>query len=330
MLAVPLQFHSIPKVKVWGADRLRTIAHKPFPPGEKVGESWEISDHGRDVSVVASGALAGRSLRDLLKENAEALMGPLLAAQFGTCFPLLLKLLDTSAALSVQVHPSDEQARRMRLDDCGKTEAWYVLHAEPGAVMFHGLWEGTGRGDFERMVAEDSVERAIRCFPVRPGDAIFCPAGTVHAIGAGLSLFEIQQSSDTTFRVFDWHRPDDPANPRPLHIEQALEVIRFGEQPPPRCTPAVVAIEPFRRESLVCCEKFSIEQWRFERPARVRTPGRFELLSVVEGEGSIAAGGESVALRRGDSVLIPAAAPSWDVAPAGALTLLRVVVPDAP
>jgi len=329
VLGVPLKFKEIPKGKVWGDERLRTLFGKPFPAGVHIGESWEVSAHGEDVSVVAEGPLEGRTLADLAAEDPPALLGGL-STRKGGAFPLLIKLLDTRSALSVQVHPSDELAREMGVDDAGKTEAWHVLHADPGAVMFHGLQHGVDREAFEQMIRDDRVERALRCFPVRPGDTIFCPAGTVHAIGAGLTLFEIQQSSDTTFRVFDWGRLEDPANPRPLHIEESLRAINFGDQPPRYMEPEQVPVASGECERLVVCPKFEIQRWRFAGRTSVAAPDSFEILCIAAGACVVSAGGESLRLKASDSVLFPAVVREWAVAPEPEVVALRVTVPDLP
>ena len=197
--------------------------------------------------------------------------------------------------------------------------------------MFHGLWDWVTREEFQRMVDADTVERAVRCVPVRPGDTLFCPAGTVHAIGAGVTLFEIQQSSDTTFRVFDWHRPQDPANPRPLHLEESMRVINFDRQPPQRQEPETLAASPFQRERLVACEKFEVQRWTLDTDQQIEAePHRFEILCIVSGSGTISAGGETLSLKPGDSILLPAAVAQWGLSTPGALSLLRVTVPDTP
>jgi mannose-6-phosphate isomerase len=332
---MPLRFREIPKRKVWArAGGLRAVAGKDFPAGEKIGESWEIADYGRDVSVVAAGPLAGKTLRDLVRQQGVPLMGRALHQKHPRQFPLLLKLIDAGARLSVQVHPSDEAMRRLGRREPGKVEAWYVLHAEPGAVMYHGLLDGVTRDDFKQRLKEGAVERALRRFLVQAGDVIFCPPGTVHAVGAGLVLVEIQQASDTTLRLFDWHRPQSPESPRPLHIRESLEVIQFGRQPPEKIRPQPVAGWEWRREKLIACDKFEMELWGFTRPAAMTRhaaggtsegPGAgFEILTCVGGRGTVSAGGLALSLKRGDSVLVPAEADSWAASPEPELALLHI------
>lgn len=328
MLDFPLIFREIAQEKVWGGKRMAEFLDKKFPAGTRIGESWEISDVEGESSVVRFGPMKGRSLRELHRDHGEELLGAELAAQHRDRFPLLIKILDTSEALSVQVHPSDEDVKRLGVAGAGKMESWHILHAEPGATMVHGLAPGVTREKFEQLLAEGKTEEALRCFLVKKGDSIFCPPGTVHAIGAGVTLYEIQQTSDTTYRLYDWDRSQDPKNPRQLHIEESLAVMKFDRQPAMRQRPELIDDGDPRRESLVSCDKFDIERWRF---TEARTIEEFsetmEILCVTDGRGEIEAGGQSIKVRQGSTALIPAAAKSWKASPRGGIELLHVTVP---
>src|ERR1043166_4766244 len=224
----PLTFRPIFKERIWGGRKLQQLYEKALPPSVPIGESWEISDRPGDVSVIANGPLAGKDLRWLLEHDAEALLGP--AKLPGNRFPLLIKLLDAREKLSLQVHPPVHKT--VELGGEPKTEMWYIADAAPGAELFVGLSRGVTRAKFERKIRNGTVADCVHRVPVRAGDAMFLPSGRVHAIGAGLVLFEIQQNSDTTYRVFDWNRLDDQGKPRQLHIEQSLECIDFEDFEP--------------------------------------------------------------------------------------------------
>jgi len=318
----PLIFTPILKEKVWGGDHLRAIAGRPMAAGARIGESWEISDRPGDMSVVAEGPEAGRTLGSLVRTERAALFGAEAPASLRR-FPLLIKLMDAAETLSLQVHPSGAHGAKYRLGS-GKTELWYVLRAVPGAVMFMGLRHGVTRRNFARMLEEDRAEEALNCFAVRAGDVIFCPAGTVHAIGAGLVLVEIQQNSDSTLRVYDWGRRPG-GRPRPLHVEQALAVIRFGVRPRDKVIPRVMAESPFLRERLVRCAEFAVERWRLRRRTRLEG-GAMAVFSVVEGSGAAAGDGFARPLRVGDTILMPASVCAWDFRPKPTMTLLRTTI----
>lgn len=333
---MPLSFRPIPRPKVWGGNRLKSLLGRDFPVEEKIGESWEISDHGREISIVDSGRLAGHSLNELVRKRGGELMGKALARRHKARFPLLVKLIDTGETLSVQVHPSDKDAKRLNppAGGLGKAEAWYVLHAEPDAVMYHGLHEDVTRESLKEMLEKNEIERALRKFLVKQGDVLFCPPGTVHAVGKGLVLVEVQQTSDTTLRIFDWGRAQDPKNPRPLHIKESLEVITFGKQPPEKVRPAPIVASPWKRERIVACDKFGVELWHFHRETSVPQHGAgpsidtanangFEILTCVGGKATICAGHVTHELMFGGSVLIPAAVDSWTIVPAPEISLLH-------
>ncbi|MBI4584319.1 MAG: class I mannose-6-phosphate isomerase [Planctomycetes bacterium] len=318
----PLRFRPIFKEKVWGGRRLEAVLGKALPPGAAIGEAWEISDHGEDLSLVAAGAHSGRTLRQLIeKYPREVLGGP------ARPFPLLFKSLDASETLSVQVHPGDREAARLEPGSSGKTEAWAVLHAEPGAKIVHGLAPGLSREEFYRGVEaikacelrpsrEAPLSRFFQWRAVERGDVVFLPAGTVHTIGSGIVLVEVQQSSDLTYRIFDWGRP------RPLHLEQARQIPlpAIGAPPVyPRWLP--LETQAASRWNVVRSETFTIDALYL--PPGDRLPDlktvqagkrSFAVLIGLEGEAKI--GADQVS--KGDFLLIPAALERLKLASGGA------------
>jgi len=223
MTPYPLKFKPIFKERIWGGRTLERVFHKPLPAGIKIGESWEVADLPQDKSLIANGPWAGQSLHAVVQAHTQALTG---LREFPARFPLLIKFLDARDMLSVQVHPDAETCRRTGQGD-PKTECWYIIAAEPGACIYNGLKPGVTRESFAEALTAGTVDTCLTKVPVKPGECHFLPAGTVHAMGAGLLIAEIQLPSDTTYRVFDWNRVDDQGRSRPLHIEQALESIHF-------------------------------------------------------------------------------------------------------
>lgn len=318
----PLCFQPILRRYLWGGRRLASELGQSLPDGDHFAESWEIVDHGGDQSVVAAGPLAGKTLHELVTKHGEALFG---RDHPQRRFPLLLKFLDAQRTLSVQVHPNDAQAAHLDPPDLGKTEAWVVLAADPGAKIFAGLQSGVDRRQLERAVAQGTCETILHQFEPAVGDAILIEAGTVHALGAGLVLAEIQQASDTTFRLFDWNRVDRDGKPRELHVDQALDVIDFSRGPVQPVTP-----QPTDRphvERLVACDKFVLDRWRFDGPVLLVGDQRFHILAVVEGAVTTAAQGTVQRLRRGSTILIPACCGDVQLAPQGRAVLLDMFLP---
>ncbi|MBS0265706.1 MAG: class I mannose-6-phosphate isomerase, partial [Planctomycetes bacterium] len=215
----PLKFTPLLKRIRWGGRRLGELLGKALGNESDYAESWEICDHGVDQSRVASGPFAGLTLQELVQQQGHQLFGP---GCIETQFPLLIKFLDANDRLSVQVHPNDEQAHAFLPWERGKTEAWVILSADPGSCVYAGLKSGVTRESLMQALQAGSVEECLHKLPVAPGDCIFVPAGTVHAIGEGIVLAEVQQSSNLTFRLFDWNRLGQDGRPRQLHIEESL------------------------------------------------------------------------------------------------------------
>ena len=225
----PLAFHPIFKERIWGGRELEKLYGKKIPAGKLIGESWEISDRPGDESIVANGPFAGKSLRWLMENHAAEILGGAKPAARGR-FPLLCKILDAREKLSLQVHPPASKAAELKGEP--KTETWFIADAAPGAELFVGLKNGVTRAEFEKRISDGSVAECFHRVPVCAGNVMFLPSGRVHAIGAGLVIFEIQQNSDTTYRVFDWNRVGLDGKPRELHIPQSLESVDFNDFQP--------------------------------------------------------------------------------------------------
>lgn len=325
----PLKFSYILKEKVWGGRRLETLLGKRLPEGSPIGESWEVSDHGEDTTVVAEGALAGRSLHELAEQFPEELMGNKGMGTAAGCFPLLLKFIDASDVLSVQVHPDDDYAAKHEgKGELGKTEAWYVLDADEGARLVRGVKPGTTRDEFAELLKEGRLEECLNTFEVKAGDVLYLPAGMLHALGAGVVVAEIQQNSDTTYRVYDWNRVGLDGKPRELHVEKALEVIDFGVPLRNKEVPMLLDGYPYRRENLVRCAKFAMESIETgERITEERDGEAFAILCFVEGGGWLEGDFESVEVKVGDSVLVPAGVRRFAFAPGEDSKFLLMQVP---
>ncbi|MEW6750178.1 MAG: type I phosphomannose isomerase catalytic subunit [Candidatus Latescibacterota bacterium] len=293
---------------VWGGRRLAELYGKDLPAGELIGESFEVSAYPQRESRVAAGPLAAWDLRTLTAAHGEALVGRRAWLTCGGRFPLLVKLLDAQEDLSVQVHPGDEYARASGLPDSGKAEAWFVLHSQGGRVA-HGLQPGVGKDELKAAVREGRVENVVRFHAVQAGDVLFSPPGTVHALCRGVVIYEVQQSSDLTFRIHDYGRLGLDGRPRPLHLEQALEVIDFAAAtsgPVPRRDLAAAGDGPVR---LVECEHFRLHFLR-QAPSSVAllaASPSFASLTVVEGRASLRGEGAGHVLRAGETALIPSA-----------------------
>ncbi len=281
--------------RVWGGRNLETEYGRRLPEADRpYGESWEVVDREREQSVVEGGEFDGRTLHELWEGHRAEVFGA--AAPGGDRFPLLVKILDARDDLSIQVHPPAGVAAELGGE--AKTEMWYIASAEPGAALYVGLKEGVTREDFERGIAEGATESQVHRIEAVAGEFIFIPSGRLHAIGAGLLIFEIQQNSDTTYRVFDWNRVGLDGKPRDLHVAESLRCIDFDDVEP--------AMGTADGKTLVDCPEFRVERWEFEagssRPCGEE--GSFSIIAVVEGEVSCG----SYAFGKGDFFIVPASA----------------------
>jgi len=289
---------------VWGGRTLAEHYNKPLPGGLNIGESWEVSAYEAMESVVCAGPFSGQTLLELVKEHAVDLLGKFVVDRYGSEFPLLIKLLDAREDLSVQVHPDDTYARAENLGTFGKMEAWYVLQSENGRVAY-GLQDHIDKKTFATAVREDRVNDAIRFFDVIPGDVVYVPPGTVHALCQNVLVYEVQQSSDLTFRIYDYNRPGPDGQPRELHIDRSLDVMAFdGALPAPKHWSAFPNASSAHTQ-LVQSEHFSLE--RFAATSSVsHTYPSFATLTFINGSATLHGTGLSVAAQKGDTVLIPA------------------------
>jgi mannose-6-phosphate isomerase len=325
IIASPLTFEPIFMERIWGGRRIETEFGKKLPPNTRVGESWEIVDRSEAQSVVRNGPLQGKTLHELWIEHREEVFGaaPKVRCRTGVArearalpkrFPLLIKLLDANEKLSLQVHPPEEIAARFGGEP--KTEFWYVAAAEPGANLFVGLRETMSREQFEDALQSGTVAEHVHSVRVRPGDAMFLPAGRFHAVGAGNLLIEVQQNSDTTYRVFDWNRVDDKGKPRELHVEQALQCVDFNDVAP--------TLLESKGELLVKHRLFEIQKWNLDRPREAAPRGQFAIVCCLSGSVRCA----DVDLAPGEFFLVPASLEDRELKPAATgTTLLRVTIP---
>ena len=331
-LSAPLTFSPRLKHYMWGGRRLTDLLGRDLPDGI-VAESWEVSGHTSEPSIVNRGPLSGRDLPGLVAEYGVSLVGTrgLEAAERGV-FPLLVKLLDATHALSVQVHPDNRYAAAHNLGEPGKTEMWYVLHAERGARIIHGLRAGIDRAALRRAVSRGTVPDCLNRVPVEPGDAILVPAGTVHGILSGVVLVEIQQCSDTTYRIHDWDRPGPDGRPRQLHTKRALDVIDFSGAVPAPAAPRLVGEgRGVTREVLAECEEFVVERMGMEAGCDFEAlldGETCEVWGILSGSATLEAGrGGGLQLRSVAFALLPATIGRLRVRASEDVVALRAYLP---
>jgi mannose-6-phosphate isomerase len=304
-------FEPIFKERIWGGHNLATSFGKKLPANKRIGESWEIVDRPEAQSIVREGALAGRSLHDLWVNFREKLFG---AVPDAPRFPLLIKLLDAQEKLSLQVHPPPEIAESLGGE--AKTEFWYVFAAEPNAEIFVGLRKSMTRDQFENALHSGTVADCVHAIRMKNGDAMFLPSGRFHAIGAGNLLVEVQQNSDTTYRVFDWNRVDDQGKGRQLHVDQALQCIDFNDVAPEPITPS--------GELLVRHELFEVQKWGLDAQREIAPLGQFAIVLCLTGALQCA----GVDFTPGEFFLVPASLQGRMIYPRGeGASLLRVTIP---
>jgi mannose-6-phosphate isomerase len=299
--------------RVWGSRRLETIFGRHLPQGQRIGESWEIVDREEAQSVVHNGTLRGKSLNELWIDYREAVFGSRTVSSTQR-FPILFKLLDAQERLSLQVHPPARVASHLGGEP--KTEMWYVVDTYLDSDIYAGLKKGVGRKNFEQALHEGNVAEIIHRLPMKPGDAIFIPSGRVHAIGAGNVIVEVQQNSDTTYRVFDWNRLGMDGKPRQLHIEESMQSIDFDDIEPTIAQP--------KGETVVKCEYFHVEKWDLRAPRNAIDEGRFAIFTTLSGEVQCGEG----SFRAGDFFLVPSSQTDATLKPVnGGATMLRTTIP---
>jgi mannose-6-phosphate isomerase len=298
--------------RIWGGRKLEALFGKKLPPDKRVGESWEIVDRPESQSVVANGSLNSKTLHELWSQHRREIFGDV---PNSPRFPLLIKLLDAHEKLSLQVHPPEKVAAKLGGEP--KTECWYVAAAEPNSEILVGFKRVTTRGQFEQSLLTGSAADYVHSIPVKAGDAMFLPAGRFHGIGGGNVLVEVQQNSDTTYRVFDFNRVDEKTGkPRPLQVDQALECIDFNDVAP--------KLVEQKDELIVKDEVFEIQKWNLNSSREVAPIGQFAIVCCLAGSLSCA----NVDLRPGGFFLVPASLQDRQVKPrASGTSLLRVTIP---
>ncbi len=322
----PLLFSSVLKDYIWGGRNLEKLGRK-LPPEGVIAESWDIAAHKDGTSLVENGDFAGYSLTQLQEELGLDLIGEnsRWAHERGK-FPLLIKLLDANRPLSVQVHPNDEYALKNEGNELGKTEMWVVLHAEPNAEVILGVKAGTTSALFGEAIQKGKLEPFLHHIPVKKGDHICVPAGSLHAIMGGLIIAEIQQNSNTTYRVYDWNRLGADGNPRPLHVDKALDVTNFGQMEPVLSSPKLISdSDGIRRSSLCQNQYFITEKIEMQAGATYRgfcSGATMEIWGLLEGQVRV----NDLTLNAIRFTLLPAALGEFTVRAAERSTLLRTYV----
>jgi len=314
----PLLFEPYLRPQIWGGRQLAERLHKSLPATGTFGESWEVSGHPHHVSRIAEGKLLGLTLTDLCRLHAAELYGD---RQPPCRFPLLVKYLDCHLQLSVQVHPSDTKAQELLGEELGKTEVWVVLDVGPEGRIYAGLQEGTTPESLARHLDAGTVAECLHSFVPRPGDCVFLPAGTVHAVGGGVLIAEVQQSSDATFRLFDWNRVGADGQPRKLHRKESLAAIdwRAGEVSPVQGTPLADPPAGVTATRLVSCDYFSLDRYQSTSAFEADATGTLAVWMVIAGEVELSTEGYRRLLRMGDTVLIPAVSSALKWTPAADL-----------
>jgi mannose-6-phosphate isomerase len=320
----PLKFETVLKEKVWGGKALVKNYNKKPATSSLIGESWEISSVSDYQSVVSNGFLAGNNIEEIIEVYMGDITGDSIYDKFGNEFPLLIKFIEAREDLSIQVHPGNTLAKQ-RHNAYGKTEMWYILECEKGAKIYTGFRDGVTKENYLKSVAEGTVPDLMNIEIAEPGDTFFTPAGRVHAIGAGNVLVEIQQTSDITYRIFDWNRKENGSEKRELHTDLALDAIEFNDSEINR-----LRKEPVLNKSvnLVSCEFFNTELIRFNTPLKKEYyfNDSFVVYICLEGEFNVLWDGESVNAVKGETILLPAQIKEVSLAPAGEAKLLEIFI----
>jgi mannose-6-phosphate isomerase len=314
----PLKFAPLFQYRLWGGRALADYMDQPLPGDEPIGEAWILSDRADFASPITNGPLTGQTLSTLMEQRKADILGK--HADRFQRFPLLLKFLDVEKMLSVQVHPRDDQAELIPAGDIGKTEAWIVLRAEAAARIYAGLKPGTSPRDLSALTAANADEY-LPSFTPEAGQAVMIEAGTVHSLGDGVLVFEVQENSDTTFRLFDWDHIDaKTGKPRELQVEKALAAIDFAQGP-------ILPLAETGQE-LISDSHFHLTRWQQADAFPVGAPGEARVLVCAEGNGSVMAGQDETTMKRGDVVLLPAAVGAGQFRPDTPTTLFEISIPD--
>lgn len=315
----PLQFEAILKERIWGGEKLKTILNKPIT-SSITGESWELSTVEGDVSVVANGGYKGKSLTELINEHPNEILGTAVHERFGKQFPLLFKYLDAREDLSIQVHPNDELAKK-RHNSFGKTEMWYVTQADKDARIIVGFKNDSSAEEYVEHLNDKTLIDILDTVKAKPGDVFFLETGTVHAIGAGLVIAEIQQTSDITYRLYDFDRKDAQGNTRELHIDLALDAINYKKVD----TYKGYSKEVNQSNTIVDCPYFATNFIPLENIKAVENSGlSFTVYMCIEGSFELEYDGVVYQYIKGDTVLVPAAMKSYNLK--GKASILEIYI----
>ena len=321
----PLKFDPILKEKIWGGNGLKTILNKEIP-SDKTGESWEISGVKGDISVISNGELAGKSLQELLSEYKGKLVGNRVYTQFKNEFPLLIKFIDAQDDLSIQVHPNDDLAKE-RHNSFGKTEMWYVINSHEGAELISGFNQDINKETYLSKLENKQLGDILNSEVAKAGDVFFIPVGRVHAIKAGILLAEIQQTSDITYRIYDWDRVDDNGNGRELHTEYALDALDFKKYDNYKTDYTVVKNQ---RVQLEKCSYFetNLFELNVNKSISYNKLDSFVIYMLMDGEVNIKYTGGELNAKKGETILLPASVTKIDIEVIKEAKILEVYLPE--
>jgi mannose-6-phosphate isomerase len=322
----PLRFDPIYQYRLWGGRRLSELLSAPLPNVGPIGEAWILSDRDDHQSLVANGPLMGQTIGQVMEQFREQFMGKL-SSRFHR-FPLLLKFLDAHDMLSVQVHPAESHPELIPEADTAKTEAWVVISAQNGSLIYAGVKPGTTASCLRRSADDGTIaEHLVKIVP-KPGDAVFIPAGTVHTLGGDMVVFEVQQNSDVTFRLYDWgHIDPNTKELRPLQVDRALSCVNFGVSDCGLVAPSVETSKPVERERLFDCHAFLLWRLLGQDPFPVGTTAELRVLVCIEGSGRVTHDGTPYAVGKGDVWLLPAEVGVCELQPHGKITVLEIAIP---
>lgn len=328
----PLTFEPVFRDYIWGGRNLATKLGRDIPEGT-IAESWEISGHPSSPTTVDQGALAGKTLIEVMELLGADLVGHRSQEMLKRGkFPLLIKLLDANKPLSVQVHPEDDYANQHENGELGKTEMWHILYAKPSAHLIYGLQPGVTPESFRENLKNGTLENCLHQLPVLPGDSVFIPAGSVHAIMDGIVLAEIQQNSDTTYRVYDWNRVGADGKPRPLHVDKAIDVIDFDQvEPGPYLPETIEENGSYNQEFITRCPYFNVERFTFNEGSHTFTGNcdgsTFEIWGIMTGQALVTWDERMLPLKAVRFALLPAKLGDFKLDVTGPATLLRAYTP---
>lgn len=323
----PFKCAPILKQAVWGGNWLNFKSSAENTPQNKIGESWELADRINDSTLIANGHFSGRKLFEILKQNKNKYLGVNFRFDRFGRFPLLIKYIDAADRLSVQTHPDNNYVCCKKCGDTGKTEFWYVVAAEKKARIIFGLKKGVSRADFELLVKNEQVEKALNFVSVKSGDSFYIPAGVVHALLEGVRIAEIQQNSDITYRIYDWKRFGLDGRPRQLNLTEALETVNFKySSTKNKSAKNWIVRKKYSYKKLLKSDFFKIEEYLISEYSKRRNCCKFDVFMIIEGSGFLTSENEQYAINAGDTWFIPAALESIKISAAEKIKMLKINV----